>query len=122
VSEKEQDVDLIISRLRAELGTGARAEVGSGGAAWAARAQAERFWAVTADRPFLYKPGLWGRLRGMLLVPLKVVLRKLMRWYIEPALAQQRDFNASVLRAIMYTNERVDAVAKPERGDRGSPR
>jgi hypothetical protein len=122
VSEKEQEVDLIVSRLRAELGTGARTEAGSGGAAWAARAQAERFWAVTADRPFLHKPGVWGRLRGMLLVPAKVVLRKLMRWYIEPALAQQRDFNASILKAIIYTNERIDAVPKPEPGDRDSPR
>jgi hypothetical protein len=122
VSDKEQEVDLIVSRLRDELGTGARGEVGSEGGAWAARAQAERFWAVTADRPFLYKPGTWGRLRGMLLVPPKVVLRKLMRWYIEPALAQQRDFNASILRALMYTNERVDAVAKPEGGERDSSR
>jgi hypothetical protein len=122
VSEREQEVDLIVSRLRDELGTGARTEVGKEEAAWVARAQAERFWAVTADRPFLYKPGPWGRLRGMALVPAKVVLRKLMRWYIEPALAQQRDFNASILRALMYTNERVDAVAKPEGGDRDSPR
>jgi hypothetical protein len=120
VSEKEQEVDLIVSRLRDELGAGARTEGGE--EVWGARAQAERFWAVTADRPFLYKPGRWGRLRGMLLVPPKLVLRKLMRWYIEPALAQQRDFNASILRAIMYTNDRVDAVAKPEGGDRDSQR
>jgi hypothetical protein len=121
MSDREKEVDLIVSRLRDELGTGARTDV-SEGAAWAARAQAERFWAVTADRPFRHKPGVWGRLRGMLLAPPKVVLRKLMRWYIEPALAQQRDFNASILRAIMYTNDRVDAVAKPEGGDQDSPR
>jgi hypothetical protein len=122
VSEQEQEVDLIISRLRDELGTGARTEAGSERSAWAARAQAERFWAVTTDRPFLYKPGPWGRLRGMLLVPAKVVLRKLMRWYIEPALAQQRDFNASILRALTYTNDRIDAaVARPERGNGEAP-
>lgn len=119
----EQEVDLIISRLRDELDAGASTNVDDDRSAWAARAQAERFWAVTADRPFLYKPGPWGRLRGMLLVPAKVVLRKLMRWYIEPALAQQRDFNASILRALTYTSERVDAtLARPERGDEETPK
>ena len=77
----------------------------------AARHQAERFWAVTADRPYLYKPGLVGRIRGLLLVPLKAVLRRLMRWYVEPAFAQQRDFNASVLKALDELSERVDDVA-----------
>ena len=122
MSEQEREVDLIISRLRDELGEGARTEVGGGGSAWAARAQAERFWAVTTDRPFLYKPGPWGRLRGMLLVPAKVVLRKMMRWYVEPALAQQRDFNSSILKAITYLDERVDVtVPRPERGDKETP-
>jgi hypothetical protein len=123
VSEQEHEVDLIVSRLRDELGAGASTKVGDHRSAWEARAQAERFWAVTADRPFLYKPGPWGRLRGMLLVPPKLVLRKLMRWYIEPALAQQRDFNASILRALMYTNERVNAaLTSPERGDEETPK
>ena len=122
MSEQEREVDLIISRLRDELGEGARTEVGGGGSAWAAHAQAERFWAVTTDRPFLYKAGPWGRLRGTLLVPAKVVLRKLMRWYIEPALAQQRDFNSSILKAVTYMNERVDAaVAKAEPDDKETP-
>jgi hypothetical protein len=119
----EHEVDLITSRLRDELGAGASTKAGDDRSVWEARAQAERFWAVTTDRPFLYKPGPWGRLRGMLLVPAKVVLRKLMRWYIEPALAQQRDFNASILRALMYTNERVDAaLTSPERGDEETPK
>jgi hypothetical protein len=115
MSEKEQEVDLIVSRLREELGTGK--EVG-GEESWAALAQAERFWAVTADRPFLRRPGAWGRLRGMLLAPAKVLLRRLMRWYIEPALAQQRDFNSSVLRALKQMTERADdTVARNESAD-----
>src|ERR1051325_9758285 len=77
----------------------------------ALRGEVARFWAVTADRPFLYKPGAWGRLRGLLLVPLKKVLRKLMRWYVEPAFAQQRNFNSRVLQALDELSERVDAVA-----------
>jgi SAM-dependent methyltransferase len=109
----EHEVDLIVSRLRDELG--ANTEIDGDGSVWAARAQAERFWAVTADRPFLYKTGIWGRLRGTFLVPAKVVLRKLMRWYIEPALSQQRDFNASILRAVTYLSEQVDRSASMPR-------
>jgi hypothetical protein len=115
----EDEVDAIVSRLRAELDAGASGESGGDGSAWAARAQAERFWAVTADRPFVRRAGLWGRVRGALLLPAKVVLRKLMRWYVEPAFAQQRDFNASVLKALTSLNERVDsAVSSSEGGDK----
>jgi hypothetical protein len=118
----EDEVDSIMSRLRDELGAEASTEAGGDGSAWAARAQAERFWAVTADRPFVSKPGAWGRFRGALLLPVKLVLRKLMRWYLEPALAQQRDFNSSILRAFTYLSERVDAaVARPEHGDKEAP-
>jgi SAM-dependent methyltransferase len=103
----EHEVDLIAARLRAELsGAGADGQEVLGSSA--ARAQAERFWPVTADRPFLYKPGRWGRIRGTLLVPPKLFLRKLMRWYIEPALAQQRDFNSSTLKALDELSERTD--------------
>jgi hypothetical protein len=71
-----------------------------GGPPTIARQDAERFSAVTADRPFLYKPGRWGRIRGLLLLPLKSVLRKLMRWYIEPLATDQRAFNAAIVRAV----------------------
>ena len=118
----EDEVDAIVSRLRAELDAGASGEPGGDGSAWAARAQAERFWAVTADRPFVRRPGLWGRLRGAALLPAKVVLRKLMRWYVEPAFAQQRDFNASVLKALTSLSERVDStVATKEDGGKEAP-
>jgi SAM-dependent methyltransferase len=105
----EHEVDLIVARLRDELGAGADGEAGDGasGFHWA-RAQAERFWAITADRPFLYKPGTRGQIRGMLLVPIKVLLAKLIRWYVEPAFAQQREFNSSVLKALDQLNERAD--------------
>ena len=77
-----------------------------------ARDQAERYWAVTADRPYLYKPGAWGRARGLLIVPVKAVLRRLMRWYVEPAFAQQRGFNSQVLRALDELSERIDGVSE----------
>lgn len=111
----EHEVDLIVARLRDVLTArpDAAAEGRSDDSFFSVgRAQAERFWAVTADRPFLYKPGWWGRIRGTLLVPPKVVLRKLMRWYLEPALSQQRDFNSSILKALDETrhhlNDRLD--------------
>jgi 2-polyprenyl-3-methyl-5-hydroxy-6-metoxy-1,4-benzoquinol methylase len=111
----EHEVDMIVARLRDELKASA-ADADQKSSTWAARSQAERFWAVTADRPFLYRPGAWGRIRGTLLLPPKLVLRKLMRWYVEPALGQQRDYNSSVLKALDRLSERIDvAVSEFER-------
>jgi O-antigen chain-terminating methyltransferase len=118
----DAEIAAVFERLRAEVGARPSAEEPEDpparpgprrrdGALSVARDQAERFWAVTADRPYLYKPGAWGRVRGLLLVPVKAVLRRLMRWYVEPALAQQRDFNASVLKALDELSERIDGVA-----------
>ena len=114
----EAEIAAVFERLRTEIAEGT-AEPARGqertarlGRPALARAEAERYWAVTADRPFLYKPGAWGRARGLMLAPLKAVLRKLMRWYVEPAFAQQRDFNSRALRAIDELSERVDAVSE----------
>jgi SAM-dependent methyltransferase len=115
----DAEIAAVFERLRGEVGAAPASTEGSAASPRpatnsslsVARDQAERFWAVTADRPYLYKPGAWGRIRGLLLVPLKAVLRRLMRWYVEPALAQQRDFNASILKALDELNERVDAIA-----------
>jgi 2-polyprenyl-3-methyl-5-hydroxy-6-metoxy-1,4-benzoquinol methylase len=76
-----------------------------------ARSESERYWAVTADRPFLYKAGAWGRIRGTILVPVKKALQKLMRWYVEPAFAQQRDFNAALLKTLDELSVRIDDMA-----------
>jgi hypothetical protein len=123
----EREVDLIVARLQGELRrSGAAAQVGGErGTAWGPRANAEQFSHVTLDHPLLYKPGTWGRIRGTLLAPIKLVLRKLIRWYVEPAFAQQRDFNASALVALEELSERVDALAveisQQERPNRESP-
>lgn len=117
-SPDDADIAAVFERLRAEVGAGgsadgpvARSTAGRmPGSLPLARDQAERFWAVTADRPYLYKPGTWGRIRGLLLAPLKSVLRRLMRWYVEPAFAQQRDFNAGALKALDELSERIDLV------------
>ena len=104
------EVEELISRLEFELrrSGSANGSAGPGIAPLAARAEAERLAGVTADRPYLYKPGLVGRIRGVVLIPLKFVLRKLMRWYVEPLAADQRAFNASVLRLSDSLLERIE--------------
>ena len=62
---------------------------------------AERFWPVTAERP------AGGGPKGVV----KRVLRKLMRWYVEPLAADQRVFNDSVLKLVDALSERADASA-----------
>src|SRR5262249_45745531 len=83
---------------------------GDGVAPVAARAEAQRLAPVTADRPFLSKPGLAGRIRGAILVPVKWVLRKMMRWYVEPLAADQRAFNSSVLTLADSLTARIETV------------
>jgi SAM-dependent methyltransferase len=99
----DDEVAVIAARLREELHGGRPSEGSSNGLTGTrllAREDAERFWSVSADRPFLSKPGVWGAVRGLLLSTPKLVLRRLMRWYVEPAFSAQREFNAAVLRTI----------------------
>ena len=94
------DVTDLFERLREELRRGA----GSGGGAEsefaATRALAERFWPVTAERE------AGGGPKGLV----KRVLRKLMRWYVEPLAADQRVYNSAVLRLVDALSERADAA------------
>jgi hypothetical protein len=76
------------------------------------RRELDRTWAVTAERPYLYRPGLWGRIRGAVLIPPKAVLRRLMRWYVEPFAMDQRAFNGGVLR---LTDELAGRLVRLER-------
>jgi hypothetical protein len=52
------------------------------------------------------RPGV----RGGLGTPAKAVLRKLMRWYVEPVAYDQRSFNAAALRLIDDLEARVAAL------------
>jgi hypothetical protein len=70
----------------------------------AARTEAERLWPVSADRSLRLRPGF----RGGLGTPVKAVLRKLMRWYVEPLAYDQRSFNAAALRLIDDLQEQVN--------------
>ena len=72
----------------------------------AARAEAERLWPVSADRSLRLRPGV----RGGIGTPVKAVLRKAMRWYVEPLAYDQRSFNAAALRLIDDLQEQVDRL------------
>ena len=95
---EETDVAALFARLKEEL----RAACPRGDGVTPAqvrlsvRDQAERLWAVSAERPLVGKAG-----------PVKLVLRRLMRWYVEPAFADQRAFNDAVLKLIDDLDERI---------------
>jgi len=95
------DVADLFERLREELRRGAGSGGGSGSEFAATRALAERFWPVTAERE------AGGGPKGLL----KRMLRKLMRWYVEPLAADQRVYNSSLLKLVDALSERADAAA-----------
>lgn len=70
------------------------------------RAEAERLWPVSADRSLRLRPGV----RAGLGTPVKAVLRKLMRWYVEPLAYDQRSFNAASLRLVDDLQQQVDRL------------
>jgi hypothetical protein len=65
------------------------------------RDQAERLWAISADRPIVGKVG-----------PVKLFLRRFMRWYVEPAMADQRAFNDALLKLIDDIDERISRLER----------
>ena len=97
----EGDIAAIFARLRDEV-RNRPVETASDGTRTrdytpaTARLRAERTWSVSADRPFQAPPDP-GLLRRLLSAPAKQVLRKLMRWYVEPLAAEQRSFNLAIL-------------------------
>jgi len=103
------DVDELFRRLKDEVrrsGSDPGGGVGQAGDRRAARAEAERLWPVSADRSLRLRPGV----RGGLGTPVKVVLRKLVRWYVEPLAYDQRSFNAATLRLLDDLQEQVDRL------------
>ena len=93
------DVDRVYEELKRAIDRDARDPS-------AMRGLAERFWAVSADKPLERRAG--GRNR--LAFQAKRVLRKAMRWYVEPALAEQRIVNDALLRLVDDLARRVDEL------------
>ena len=106
-AESELDVAAVFERLKQEVrGTAprlaedpARTQV-----RLSVRDQAERLWPISAERPLVGKGG-----------PVKLVLRRLMRWYVEPMAADQRAFNDAALKLIDDLSERVDRLTEAVR-------
>ena len=92
------DVAALYERLKEELGRGSRDGVADGAQIAATRSLAERFWPVSAERD------VGGGPKGLV----KRVLRKLMRWYVEPLAADQRVYNDAVLKLVDALSERAD--------------
>ena len=103
------DVEELFRRLRDEVRR-CGSDPGSGDVAAnerrAARGEAERLWPVSADRSLRLRPGV----RGGFGKPVKAVLRKLMRWYVEPLAYDQRSFNAAALRLVDDLQDQVDRL------------
>jgi O-antigen chain-terminating methyltransferase len=114
MSESESEIGAIFARLREEVrkGTdGHRAEP----APLPSRADAERLWSVTAETGFGRRPGL----RGLIVYRVKRILHKLMRWYVEPFAAMQREFNHTALRLVDELGQEAAAARSiPELEDR----
>jgi hypothetical protein len=103
------DVEALFQQLKAEVrrsGSDPGAAAGSEGERHVARAEAERLWPVSADRSLRLRPGV----RGGLGSPVKAILRKLMRWYVEPLAYDQRSFNAAALRVLDDLQQQVDRL------------
>src|SRR5438874_5983548 len=107
---EEVDVAALFARLKEEVRHAPGLDVSNGFNRGVVRTRlrtvAERFWPVTAERPLERRPGP----RGAVLLPVKKVLRKLMRWYVEPFAADQRAFNDSALKLVDQLFEEVDAL------------
>ena len=95
------DVDRVYEELKRAIDRDARDPA-------AMRALAERFWPVSADKPLERRPGV----KGWAAFQVKRVLRKLVRWYVEPAFAEQRIVNDALLRLVDELSRRVDELER----------
>jgi 2-polyprenyl-3-methyl-5-hydroxy-6-metoxy-1,4-benzoquinol methylase len=108
----EVDAVALLEHLREEIRRGGADPQGAR-ATW--RAQAERMWPVSAERPLQRRPGL----KGSIAYPVKRLLRPLLRWYVEPLAAEQRAFNDAVLKLV---DDLYEAADRAKTGDDGSRR
>ena len=97
--ERPADVDQVYEQLKRAIDRGSRDLAST-------RGLAERFWPVSADKPLERRPGP----KGWVAFQAKRVLRKLMRWYVEPAFAEQRIVNDALLRLVDDLQRRVDEL------------
>ena len=111
VPSAEVDPVELFERLREEIRRGG---TGPDGARATWRAQAERMWPVSAERPLVRRPGL----KGAFAYPVKRLLRPLLRWYVEPLAAEQRAFNDAMLKLLDDLYETADRAAAGDEASR----
>jgi O-antigen chain-terminating methyltransferase len=107
----EVDAVALLESLREEIRRGGAGPEGAR-ATW--RAQAERMWPVSAERPLQRRPGL----KGAVAYPVKRLLRPLLRWYVEPLAAEQRAFNDAVLKLVDDLYEVADRATAGDESSR----
>src|SRR5437867_9404951 len=101
------DVGALYARLQQEV---ERSRGGGRNGRSGLRDIAERYWAVSADRPLERVPGA----KGAVLYRVKKLLRPLLRWYVEPLAFEQRMFNDAALKLIDgLRDERRRAALEP---------
>ncbi len=102
--DRPADVDRVYEELKRAIDRDARDPASM-------RGLAERFWPVSADKPLERRPGA----KGWVAFQVKRVLRRLMRWYVEPAFAEQRIVNDALLRLVDDLARRVDELERRRR-------
>jgi hypothetical protein len=108
-SERELDIAALFRQLQEEVSrTGPRRAGGDAPSTVRvnARAAAERLWRVTADRPTAGRGGPVGTA----MKPVKYVVRRLSRWYVEPVFADQRAYNQAALKLIDDLQTQVESL------------
>jgi hypothetical protein len=120
-SSPEVDVAALIAQLEEEVRLGGprhHASSRDAVARYHLRSRANRLSYVSAEG----RIGGRGGLVGAAYRPVKLAVRKLVRWYVEPAFADQRDFNDVVLKLIDDLHERVERLEEAGlEGDRRTP-
>jgi hypothetical protein len=103
MADETTDVAALFARLKEEVRAGGprAADQTPAQVRLSVRDQAERLWPVSAERPIVGKGG-----------PIKGILRRLMRWYVEPTWADQRAFNSAVLKLIDDLDERIGRLER----------
>ena len=113
-ADEQTDVAALFARLKEEVrGSGRRLrdDPTRTQVRLSVRDQAERLWPVSAERPLTSSSAV----KGGALRPVKLVLRRLLRWYVEPLAADQRAFNDAALKLIDDLGERVDRLIEATR-------
>ncbi len=103
------DVRALFAQLQEEVrraGPQAAHAAGASSTRLNARSSAERLWPVSSDRHIGGRAGALGLLQR----PVKLVVRKLTRWYVEPVFADQRGVNDAVLKLIDDLYAEVDRL------------